>query len=167
MNSGHYYSITCCWENGNAFKFNDSADPEFVNNDDFDTEREEAYMLVFCKRTNEQNAVVNPTIYSRNEATTERTNVVINDADTSNNATEADSTNNASEADSTNDVSEPTTNIEKEMFKILKKNNILCIKVKDRNKTQTRHLNNLNYQFRKHPKIVDTLLNRFPQLKMD
>ena len=66
MNSGHYYSITHCWDNGNAFKFNDSDDPKFVNNDDFDTEREEAYMLVFCKKPNEQDAVVNPT---------ERTNV--------------------------------------------------------------------------------------------
>ena len=52
MNSGHYYSITYCWENGNAFKLNDSALPEILNTDDFDTEREEAYMLVFCKRFN-------------------------------------------------------------------------------------------------------------------
>ena len=70
---------------------------------------------------------------------TERTNNAT-EADSTNNVSEADSTNDVSEADSTNDVSEPTTNIEKEMFKILKKNNILCIKVKERSKTQTRHL---------------------------
>ena len=51
MNSGHYYSITCCWDNGNAFKLNDSADLELVNNNDFDSEREEAYMLVFNNKT--------------------------------------------------------------------------------------------------------------------
>ena len=92
INSGHYYTITRCWDTGTAFKLNDSAEIDVVNNNDFDREREKAYMLVFNKKHNEQDAVVNPT---------ERTN----------NATEADSTNDVSEADSTNNVSEPTTNI--------------------------------------------------------
>ena len=146
-NSGHYYSVTCCWDTGTTFKLNDSAEIDVVNNNDFDREREKAYMLVFNKKHNEQDAVVNPT---------ERTN----------NATEADSTNDVSEADSTNDVSEPTTNIEKEMFELLKKKkNILCIKLKDRSKTQTKHLKELDYQLKKHSKIVHSLLNRYPQLK--
>ena len=51
-------------------------------------------MLVFNKKDNEQDEVVNPT-------------------ERSNNSTEEDSTNNFSEADSTSDVSEPTTKIEK------------------------------------------------------
>ena len=66
MNSGHYYSITCCWDNGNALKFNDSDAPKSVNNNYFDSEREEDYMLVFNKKPNEQDAVVN---------LTERTNI--------------------------------------------------------------------------------------------
>ena len=112
-------------------------------------------MLVFNKKHNEQDAVVNPT---------ERTNNVT-EADSTNDVSEADSTNDVSEADSTNDVSEPTTNIEKEMFELLKKKNILCIKLKDRSKTQTKDLKELDYQLKKHSKIVHSLLNRYPQLK--
>ena len=87
MNSGHYYSITRCWDNGDAFKLNNDAVPQKLLNYQLDIERERAYMLVFNKEPNEQAAV------------------------------------------------------EKEMFQILKeKNNIHCIKVKDRSKTQTKRI---------------------------
>ena len=53
------------------------------------------------------------------------------------------------------------------MLKILKeKNNIYCIKVKDRSKTQTKRIAQFNYKLRKHPEIVHMLLNKFPQLKI-
>ena len=45
-NSGHYYSVTHCWDTGTTFKLNDSAQIDVVNNNDFDREREKAYMLV-------------------------------------------------------------------------------------------------------------------------
>ena len=51
INSGHYYTITHCWDTGTAFKLNDSAEIHVVNNNDFDREREKAYMLVFNKNT--------------------------------------------------------------------------------------------------------------------
>ena len=87
IHSGHYYAIMRCWETGATFKLNDSAKIEFVNNDDFEREKSKAYMLVFNKKDNEQDEVVNPT-------------------ERSNNSTEEDSTNNVIEEESTNDVSE-------------------------------------------------------------
>ena len=53
------------------------------------------------------------------------------------------------------------------MFELLKKKkNIHCIKLKDRSKTQTKDLKELDYQLKKHSKIVHRLLYRYPQLKM-
>ena len=57
INSGHYYSITRCWDNGDAFKLNDDAVPQKLLNYQLDIERGRAYMLVFNKKPNEQDAV--------------------------------------------------------------------------------------------------------------
>ena len=49
-NSGHYYSVTCCWDNENAIKLNDADLPQRLENDQLDNERGIAYMLVFTKK---------------------------------------------------------------------------------------------------------------------
>ena len=53
INSGHYYSITHCWDNGDAFKLNDLKKKE-LRNYQLDIERGKAYMLVFNKKPNDQ-----------------------------------------------------------------------------------------------------------------
>ena len=50
-NSGHYYSVTRCWDNENAIKLNDADLPQRLENDQLDNERGIAYMLVFTKKT--------------------------------------------------------------------------------------------------------------------
>ena len=49
--SGHYYSITRCWDNENAIKLNDADLPQMLENYQLDNERGIAYMLVFTKKT--------------------------------------------------------------------------------------------------------------------
>ena len=64
------------------------------------------------------------------------------------NTTNADKSNDASEADSRNEGSECK---EKEILKILnEKNDIHLIKIKDRSKTDTKHLAQLKYQLTKY-----------------
>ena len=59
---GHYYTITCCWETGKAYKLNDAQPPITLQDRELDEEIKKAYMLVFSKTNEEADAVTYMTI---------------------------------------------------------------------------------------------------------
>ena len=75
IRSGHYFAITRCWETGNGYLLDDNSHPQPILDCQLLNFIQQAYILVFCRKSDQTEALVNPTIcnqeqsHGNNEAT--------------------------------------------------------------------------------------------------
>ena len=83
IRSGHYFAITRCWETGNGYLLDDNSHPQPILDCQLHNFIQQAYILVFCRKSDQTEALANPTIYNQEQShgNNEATNKSVEEGD--------------------------------------------------------------------------------------
>ena len=161
---GHYYTITRCWETGIGYYLHDNNHPTIMSQQQVVENIQKAYILVFCRKSAQAEALLAPTInnqgprHTNYEATTKPMEEEVTAAESHTEVRRTGELDTSQEA-----LIDEDERLILQMCE--KKKNILDIPVKKRTEIQKKEYRSLQYNLNKIKDKVNRLMDKFPYLK--